>query len=168
MVVGTPMSTGVWCKRRRLTSSRMRLRYAVDCAVVFVATALGGCNRACPEIACVPIISVAYSGQVDGAYDLAVSVLGHDYGTITCPQNIAPPLGSAVTCDSSGFTVQGPELFDGANPPNTIAIDVRSLSASTITVDGIKSVTASVSSSLNGNGCEMNCYRAAGTLDVGR
>jgi hypothetical protein len=139
------------------------MRFVLAGIVLIAATA---CTKSCPEIGCVPSISISYSAPITTTYRLKVSVQGNDYPSIDCPASAAPPLQSAITCDESKFTVQGPELFLGSTPPSQIAVQVGDISNNAGALVTNREVSAHTAGSINGDGCDMNCYRAEGTLDL--
>jgi hypothetical protein len=138
----------------------------------FIALALlliiggSGCAKTCSEIGCVPVISVLYSSPINGTYCLHVSTLGTTYGPIDCPSTDGPKtLESGIRCSAEGFSIQGPDLFRGSDPPSEIAIQIHDLSSGTQVLTTSQELTARVSGSLNA-GCDMNCYRAEGSLVI--
>lgn len=124
-----------------------------------------GCSKTCSEIGCVPIISVSYASSISGAYRLQVSALDATFGPIDCPRTDGPTtLESGLGCNADGFSLQGRELFRGSNPPAQISVKIDELSSPSVTIPAGTMVTTQVTGSLNGDGCDMNCFRAQGVV----
>jgi len=133
-------------------------------SVFLVAICVSGCSKTCADIGCVPVISISFSSPIDGAYRLQVSALGTAYAPMECPKTNNPPPGETrVSCSAAGFSIEGPDLFRGSDPPSEIAIQVEDLSSGTQVLAVSQTVKARVSGSLN-PGCDMDCYRAQGAL----
>lgn len=125
--------------------------------------AVFSCQKPCPEIGCVPTISIAYDAPINSPYHIEVKVLGNSYSA-ECPKDRTSPVESLISCNSSGFVVQGSELFLGSNPPGHVTVTISTLATSAGNIVSPVDLDAEVTGTVNGDGCEMNCFRAAGTL----
>ena len=135
----------------------LRVLVTVLCAIpAFVF--LGGCGGGCPSIGCRPKVDLFYDRSIAGSYVISVTV---DHITLqsTCPamaqqflpENDPPRVDS---CDSDGITISGIDLGHGDN---------RTLGAS-LSIDGSSSisVTASLTTIVNGRDCALVCYVHSG------
>jgi hypothetical protein len=138
----------------------MRLLYCAALALV------ASCERHCPEILCVPVISVSYSTPIAGNYTVELSVLDSTPSVTECPKAHASVAASEVACSAAGLTIQGSELFLGPNPPAAVGVAVSRLTVSARDIVSNAIVNARVNGSANGDGCRMNCYRASGELTL--
>jgi hypothetical protein len=135
--------------------------------VLVVVVSGGACSKPCLEVGCIPKISVTYSSPIAGAYRLQVAVFGVVYPAIDCPRLDGPMTAeSGVGCDALGFSVQGKELFRGMDPPSEITVQVDEISSKDGAIAAAALVTTRLSGSVNGDGCDMDCFRAQGVLTI--
>ena len=121
-------------------------------------------GRGCPDIGCVPQVSVVFDVPVSGAYTIKATVFDNTYGPLNCPGTSVGTAKSGISCDSSGILIQGQELFRGSHPSEQIVVQIDEFAHVGAAIDSPQSVLTNLTGSANGDGCEMNCYRAQGTF----
>jgi hypothetical protein len=138
-------------------------RYVI--AVAGLLSAIGSCEPPCPEIGCVPNISISFSSPISGGYLATIVVADHHFEG-QCPRSTPTAVVSGMNCDANGITVQGMELFQNGQG-QMVPIVVEQLSQAGVSAVSVPAdLSATISGSFNGSQCAENCYRASVTLPI--
>jgi hypothetical protein len=117
---------------------------------------LSGCDVGrCPEVACLPEVTLAYRQPVEAPYHLTVSLRGVVFED-DCPLVRPYPTIGIQSCSAEGLVVRGVDLGQGSN-------EVVYLTVSTQPGESV-SVTAGLDRILNSRDCDQVCYQHSGSV----